>query len=267
MTKKGRSPKMDAERYDSGRVKPEKIAPNDRVRRAREILGSSFKADINDPFDVVHGMGWVSDAEHRIGVRYAMLNRRVMGRKPAHKSATGHLECERGEVDNTPIGNMTDAERVALWDRVFNDDRPLTEIADGENMAAWRVLDAAMTALERDQVRMVCVDTSWPQWAIWRLHGEIKRDTFARVATAENRAQTEQEIAQVAACFSSTHERKREILLNGLRSMIKATRPEVTVRTTRFTDPGSPVRKVEDIEHRVDEDGELVLEVVRRRKA
>ena len=115
--------------------------------------------------------------------------------------------------------DLDDKEISTIWDSVFGDGAiPFrSEERDLALYGRYIRLRTAMTMQEAQEVFLVCVMDSWPQWMAQRLVGR----NIELHAQSENRAMTEDELARRAKRFSSSFEEKYRILRAGLKAMAK----------------------------------------------
>jgi hypothetical protein len=171
------------------------------------------------PLDCAYGNGWVTIEEHKIGGIYASLCYGV-GLVRRTGAAGNRLEATPGGGARFRWTDLDDKEISAIWDSVFGEgcDLAPSEARDMALYGRYRCLRDAMTNQEAQEVFLVCVMDSWPQWLAQRLVGR----GIERRAQAENRAMTDDELARRAKRFSSSWEVKYKILRAGLKAMARA---------------------------------------------
>lgn len=244
----GGRPKQDGERYPNGRLKPQ--GPNQLVVDRRKALCDDV-TKATSPLDVALHHGWLDEADYRTGLDFAYIYRLAGFGQSSGGGAARH-EVEKPielSLDVTTdarsyFSALPHAEVAALWDRVFSDDGVVRATAADRAaaaMAKWKAANAAMTAAQREEVRLVCIEDSFPQWIIQRRAGRM----------------------------GTTWERKRDLLIAGLRAIRQALKP-----AGDQADAGPPAEPATlppatgvDRTVYVDQDtGETVLEVERVRR-
>jgi hypothetical protein len=273
-TNRGPKPK-DGERYPSGGLKPQGPTPELLAHR-RSIAADPAMGE--NPLDAAFSNGWLTADHRRLGKLYASVHRAasIGGPKANVTVAMGEaVSPDVFELDLYALRSMAPADVVALWDRVFSEvepDKDRREARAVRAMAQWRALNAAMTPAQRDEVFQVCVAESWPQWFVQRTAGERVRAQ----AVAERRALTDGEQALIGRRFSSSFERKRDLLTGGLEAIAKALQQGRKERRGRPSevrpDDRSPARAapasgyVSEVTEYVDQDGAPLYTVERRRR-
>lgn len=243
-SKKGR-PRKEGARTKSGRLK----APQLVIDRRKAMCDDVTKA--TSPLDVAHYNGWLDEAEYRAGLDYARLHRAAgFGVRGGGGGGGGASRMEIENPMDLSLDVTTDAksffsglphaEVAAIWDSVFNDDGRAKETA-GERAAkatlAWKAANAALTIQQRHEVRLVCIEDSFPQWILQRRTGRM----------------------------GTSWEAKRTLLIDGLRAIRRAIKPARPGANTAQAVPAPrPGQKVVDRTVYVDQDtGAQVLEVER----
>lgn len=237
-------PRKEGERYPSGKLKPP--ARNERVVAERkEMLGG--RTDIESastPMDLAHARGWLSTADYRAGLAFAEIRSRArLGGPRLGASGVQETSTTTG-IEKRTLREMTDAEIAAVWDLVFGQ-RVISdpEAATADAHRKWNVIQRALTGGEANELYLVCVLHSWPQWMVYKAR--------------------DKEIPEV-------WDAKRILLENGLRKVRTAFRemrgdpaPVVKIEPApeRYTGP-----KQAEHANYVNEDGELLYEVVRLRR-
>lgn len=248
--KAGRKPQAGA-RYPGGKLKPK--GPNPLVVDRRRALAKDITM-ATCPLDVAHTNGWLDDGDYQTGIMFARLHRAAgFGQVGAAMGASmqvpapTELSLSVALSDLSFFSGLPHAEIVELWDRVFDAETP---DRDGQTRRAekanrqWRAANAAMTLAERSEVEDVCIHDSFPQWVIQRAAGRL----------------------------DTSWERKRDLLISGLRKVKRALVDQAQVNGPVVFEqvpatPRAPTRA--EVEHTVyvDEAGEKLFEaerVVRR---
>ena len=213
-------PRKPGARYPSGQVKvpPRRFEATEAMSRHRAELCARPEL-ATTPLDCAFGNGWITIEEHRVGNTYAGLCYGV-GLVKRTGAAGSRLEATPGSAARFRWTDLEDKEISAIWDSVFGEHAvPLrSEERDLAIYGRYLRLRQAMTGHEAQEVFLVCVMDSWPQWMAQRLTGRA----IELHAQAENRAMTEDELARRAKRFTSSFEEKYRILRSGLKAMIKA---------------------------------------------
>jgi hypothetical protein len=161
-SKAGR-PRKKGERYPSGKLKPQTI---NEATIAKRAIGDASAGE--HPLDFALSKGWVSERQHRDAMAYRATFNRAHGPSGCgpQLALSKLAEVEPSESLKVSWSTMGDAEIVAIFDKVFNV-RPEDldrERAEAAALAAWRLMNAALTSREREELFMVCVLGSWPFW-------------------------------------------------------------------------------------------------------
>lgn len=242
---KGGRPRKAGARYPGGKLKPEPVAPNERVVAERErLLGPLGTLEKGDhPMDVALARRWLTEDQHRAGMAYASLYRQAQIGAPGLQSSR-NMESPAEPVDVQAKGmqDWTDAETTAVFDAVFNRVPPSGR-AEAAN-AKLRDLNAVLTPEERSEVCDCFVRASYPWWVTARANGH----------------------------FNTPHERKRTILVRGLETIAAKLKPAPRAADTIPFHAMAPVEpkhgpKREEVTRYVTPEGELIREVVMRRRA
>jgi hypothetical protein len=203
----GGRPRQEGERYPNGRLKPQK--PNTRTLEMRAALGVTDIGQAFSPIQIAARKGWMSAEDCRIAATFASIHT-LAGLGRSASAAGADREVEAGaDVSGDPTASsffatLPHAEVVAIWDAVFNSEGG--ELTDREDRAAkamkqWKAANAAMTPEQRSEVYDVCILDSFPQWIIQRAAGRER----------------------------TSWERKRDILIAGLRNVARALRPATAI--------------------------------------
>lgn len=258
-SKAGR-PKKAGDRYACGKLKPE--PPNAAVLAQRaQLLGSApDKAgkvaqyqDASTPLDLALARGWLTEAQHKAGVAYAAAYRSARLGAPSLDAGGVIASDPSTGGGRAVIADMSPAEIAAAWDLVFS--RRSAEGAQdrqAEAFARWKTLNATLTSAEQAELHLTCVMEDWPQWLVQRVNGR----------------------------FGTSWERRYVVLVAALDKLVLALRPpkrsEPRAKTAPVgleLAPGTPTAEPSglrgptrtDTTRYVDGEGELVLEVERKR--
>jgi hypothetical protein len=170
---KGGRPRKEGERYPNGDLKPKRELGNERVRDWRAAaLGSDQNLERADsPVSLALARGWLTEGQARTADEVAKRYRRfVRWFRPPALSSGGLREATAGSgVDKRSLQDMTDAEKTAVFDMVFNVRRSGAPDTADAALAGWQAVSKAMTPAQRSEVFAVCIQQSWPQWINWRL--------------------------------------------------------------------------------------------------
>lgn len=260
----GPKPKA-GERYPSGDLKPPGPAPEALAQR------EAMRADptrMGNPIDAAFVGGWLDIADYRAALTYASLYRRT---SPGCGPRLASLALPEADAALNELRGrrLSQAEIAQLWDEIVGEAAGETpeEVERRRELASaqWRLVNAAMTPNSRAEVFLVCVREAWPQWIVQRSAGEALRAK----AVAEKRALTDDELAYIARKFATAWERKRDLLVAGLRAIARTLadlsprKDEREVRQRPAPAPPIGTRVIEEITC-VDENGALVRIVERR---
>lgn len=237
--------RQDGERYANGRLKPP--GPNARTVEMRAAFGVNDIGQAFTPLQVAARQGWLSPADCRIAATFASIHTLAgLGRSASAVGADREVEAGAA-VSGDPsapsfFATLPHAEVVAIWDAVFASDGG--DPSDREKRAIratqqWKAANAAMTPEQRAEVYDVCILDSFPQWIIQRAAGRM----------------------------GTSWEKKRDLLIAGLRAVAHALKPQGVDRQlspqvdefkVRPLPPGSVRRSFY-----VDPDGHPLFEVER----
>lgn len=160
-SKAGR-PRKEGDRYPSGKLKPP--APNAELL-ARRKAGDASAGE--HPLDFALSRNWITEREHRDAAAYrTVFNRAHIGGIGPRLALSKYGEDEPSESLRKKWAELSDDYITAIFDKVFNGE-PMpedVERAEATALARWKVLNAALTAPEREELFMVCVLGSWPFW-------------------------------------------------------------------------------------------------------
>lgn len=227
-----------------------------------------------NPLDAALANGWLTDREHRAGKNYGMIYRQAAIGAPS-LAAGAFVETRWGEDDDLrgiAIRDMTSGEIAGVWTSAF-EEGPRAASADAREreaaaaLAKWRILNARLSAAVRTELFSVCVQETWPRWVIERVAGEQARAG----ASAERRALSDAELAQIARKFSEPWEQRRKLLVAGLQAVAGLL---AELSTSRFTPTKTPEPRpasrppasnlVKEVAEYVDGEGSLLFTVERR---
>lgn len=165
-SKAGR-PRKTGDRYPSGKLKP--AGPNATVA-AKRLIGDAQAGE--HPLDFALSREWITERQHKDAMSYrAAFNLSHIG---GPRLSCGSLaEAPPSEQLRINWSQMTDEEITEIFDRVFSgdvaiEDRPKLEAAA---LGRWKLLNAALSPSEREELFMVCVLGSWPFWMPKRAGG------------------------------------------------------------------------------------------------
>lgn len=160
-SKAGR-PKKEGARYPSGKLKPQ--GPNETVIERRKIGDVSAG---EHPLDFALGQGWLTERQHRDAMSYrACFNLAHSGAGGPRLALGSLIEVEPSENLRMSWSQLSDVEITDIFDRVFSGE-PLPGDRERAQVAAlvrWKLMNAALTSAEREEMFMVCVLGSWPFW-------------------------------------------------------------------------------------------------------
>jgi len=170
--KNGR-PREAGDRYPGGRLKPRKPTPEDierKARVARELAkgGDAWEA----PLRTMLARGLIEASEYLIAGRYVDAYegwRRAISATAPRAAAFNPPIAEESEFDmrRVSISTMRHKDIAAAWNNVFGlgrGDPVARDVVEERTMARWRMMNAAMTPVQRHQVFMVCVMEARPKW-------------------------------------------------------------------------------------------------------
>ena len=202
---KGGRPRKEGSRYPSGKLKP--TGPNPLVLARRKALcDDPTKATC--PLDAAYANGWLDLADYRTGIMFAHLHRAAgFGAEGAAMGssleAPTPMELSQDVTASAKsyFSSLSHAEIASIWDSAFEGAGEPGEDKDeraARANARWKLANAAMSPDERAEVHNVCILDSWPQWILQRR----------------------------ARRMDTSWERKRDLLISGLRAVRRALRPE-----------------------------------------
>lgn len=200
-------PRKSGDRKPCGRLRQVAPEPNSYVlERRRALAGPGVAVEAaENPLDLAHARGWLTERQHRAGAAYARIKRACKLGSQRVTLANLPEAPEWGEKDVRPIGQLPDAMIVQALENIAlpapNSSQERTERA----MAQWAQLCEALGMDELTQVEFVCVEESWPFWLTHRI---------ARAAAVE-RGEGEAHDAKFGKA-SAHHETKFQALASGL---------------------------------------------------
>lgn len=260
-TGKGRA-RQAGERHPSGELK--RSGPSQQlVERRRELCPNPDLS--SNPLDCAYGNGWLTEKDHRTGRQYAGIYR-ACGFSIGSTSASAGQEVDVGsELTKLSLSQMSDTAITAAWDAVMARPLKLGIEHDGALLEKWNRVNRNLNAAQRQQVYLVCVMDSWPQWLVQRIAGKTMRARLEVQAKAERRGLTEDELASILAKSSTHWERSRDNLIKGLAAVRAALQPKSiqSVPEPIEATPAPRTRKRAESTVYVDETGKLIREVVR----
>ena len=246
----GGRPRKEGDRFPSGKLRPQK--PNERTLEMRAALGVTDIGQAFSPIQIAARNGWLSPDDCRAAATFASIHT-VAGLGRSHAAVGAGLEVAPGtDVSGDPTASsffatLPHSEVVAIWDTVFNAEGGSETDRDSraqKAMQQWKAVNAAMTPEQRSEVYDVCILDSFPQWIIQRAAGRME----------------------------TSWERKRDILIHGLRAIARALRPaakdaRAALNHEEAENDAGPGRAGEGASVRrqfyVDQDGLPVFEVER----
>ncbi|MCZ4109548.1 hypothetical protein O3U67_15770 [Brevundimonas diminuta] len=244
---KGGRPRLKGDRTKGGRLKH---SPNERVMEIRAAFGVDHIGQAFSPIQIALRNGWLSVEDCCTASEFASLYAAAgLGRSSI--SMTSDLEVKtRTETTGDPtapsfFAQLPDQEVAMIWDLVFSNDggaQDTREERAARAMRKWKAANAAMSPEQRTEVHNVCILDSFPQWVIHRASGHM----------------------------GTGWERKRDLLISGLRAVRAALHPKTkradedltfipAEQPRQHVGAGSSTKRTTY----VDPDGEPVLEVER----
>lgn len=184
-------PQKAGDRYACGKLKPQTVAPNERVERERRALVGDSGADIataSDPLDFALARGFLSVPRHRAATSFAEAYERAkLGAPsldqggPQEASTTVEAYIERHHPRPRNQWDMMNAADVArVFDAVFNVYGGSPEEAELVAMVRWKAVMSPLTPEEQSELMAVCVRRSWPQWSIIKASGREVPEVWDR---------------------------------------------------------------------------------------
>lgn len=245
----GGRPRAEGDRYPNGKLRPQK--PNARTLEMRAALGVTDIGQAFTPIQIAARQGWLSAEECRTAAMFASIHS-LAGLGRSVSAVGAGLEVAAGtDVTGDPsaasfFATLPHSEVVAIWDAVFNTTGdPVDHDARAKKaMQQWKLANAAMTPEQRSEVYDVCILDSFPQWVIQRAAGRM----------------------------GTSWEKKRDLLIQGLRAAASALRPaaeiaQAAVERAELEAPHASTRVGEGASIRrqayVDQDGQPLFEVER----
>lgn len=172
---KGGRPRLDGDRYPSGKLKP--VKPNTKVVDIRAAFGLTKLGQKFTPIEVAFHRGWIDEETYTAAARFAALHRLAVVGGPAMPVQRDQSAGEGADVRLLSFAHLTDKEVAAIWDSAMPMAR--TPRDDEERRAKatrqWAEWNAAMTPQQRQEVFNVVIFDSWPQWVIQRAAGYFGR--------------------------------------------------------------------------------------------
>lgn len=217
-----------------------------------------------NPLDCAFANDWITEADHRTGRKYARIYNSCGFRIGSTTSSAGSEVDVGSELTKLSLSQMSDEVICAAWDTIMARPIKLGLDNDGALLEQWNAANRCLSAAQRQQVYLVCVMDSWPQWIVQRLAGKTFRERAEHQARAERRGLTDDEQAYVYAKFHSSWERARDHLVSGLAVIRSALRPPAQITYEPLAPaPRPPSKKRQESTVYVDEDGAFIREVVR----
>lgn len=258
-------PRVEGERSKDGHdVK--RPGPSKELLAQRKALCADPNMSTN-PLDCAFANGWLTEKDHRIGRRYAAIYTQC-GFRVGSITASSASEVDiGGELTHESLAQMSDAVIGAAWDNITDRTRGQGG-GDGASLDQWNVVNACLTAAQRQQVYLVCIMDSWPQWVIQRNRAKQLEAEYEALAKIEKRSLSDEEQAKIFKHKHSHWERSYDHLVSGLAAIRKAlAKPRVAPPTppkpvSAYLIPPRPKKRAETT-HYVDTDGIQILEVVR----
>lgn len=256
---KGR-PRKNGERHPSGElVRP---GPN-KFLIARRAAMCADPVQSTSPLDCAHANGWLTAKEHRTGRQYAGIYR-ACGFSIGSTTASAESEVDiESELCKLSLSQMSDATIVEAWDKIMDRPLKLGIDCDGALLKEWNRVNRSLSAVQRQQVYLVCVMDSWPQWLIQRHAAKVYRKQAESDAKAERRALKDDELAYIHKKLNSHWERDHVNLTAGLKAIAAALAKPAIEQLPYETAPAPPSRKRPESTVYVDEQGVFIREVVR----
>ena len=234
----GGRPRKAGERYPSGKLKPQ--GPNPIMLERRKAICADVTM-ASCPLDAAFANGWLSAAEYSAGRAYVAIHARAkLGAPTVPTQADQSRPDPVGDIRRVSWSEMSNDEIARIWDSAMSDmgsedAATRREESEAKAMAQWKAINAAMTAFERMEVDLVCIQESWPQW--------IQQRAAGRMDTA--------------------WERKRTTLVSGLAAIRRVIAKPKPANDVVVAPNASSTPRVVEREVYVNEAGEQVLEVER----
>jgi hypothetical protein len=263
-SKAGR-PRQEGARTASGRLKPP--GPNELMVERRKAMCADITM-ATDPLDCALANNWITVGDFRTAMTYASLHRAAITGGPGSGGGSGQHEASTGmDATGMTFAQMSSKDITEIWDSAFADtpNPEAKDLAQAEALAKFKAASNAMTAEQRAEVHRVVVTHSWPWWVTNRAAEAALRTKLKD----EDRDPTPEEYGRLAKYRISTHERKRDTLLEGLKAIRKGLKthrdrdkpPPAKIEAVPYRAPSA---KVDETTTYVDGEGKVVFTGVRR---
>lgn len=183
-SKAGRPRKVDAKRYPSGRLiaKDQVVEPNPFLLRQRATVMGDCASDpsvTENPMDLAHARGWLTQRQVEAGRRYAALYRSC---HPTRPCSAPHEAPPAGEREDRAWSEIPRAEIVVLFDRMMDATtaRSRPESLQAKAHSSYLALSAVMDRQAQIEVFNAFCLGMWPRWEVDAISD---RDTSADAAS------------------------------------------------------------------------------------
>lgn len=168
-------PRKTGERKPSGQLRWKPPGPNEVIVEQRKALLNDDKGlhRADNPLDLAHARGWLTEREHRAGESFARLHRSAGLASPGLSNGALPEADFAGQRDIRTWNELSDAEISEVWARVMS--KGVANASDGssKSMDSWVAICAVLSANQLREVELVCIHQSWPQWVIQRCAGHF----------------------------------------------------------------------------------------------
>ena len=175
-------PKPQAgERFPGGKLKPQKVAPNERVLAMRQATGLSDDDLRLGPIRYAYKRGWLEASDMVIAEVYADAYAKaglggpgVTARHEQESSAgaAAHLNVEWSELTEEQVRRLPwtafgPKDLAAIWDSAFRPEATGALVSGA--LRRWKALALSMSPTQRVEVDRVVITGHWPTWLTKRL--------------------------------------------------------------------------------------------------
>lgn len=185
---KGGRPRQDGARYPSGELRP--AGPNPETIARRQALCSDVTM-ATTPIDVMLANRWITEDQHRTAARYRQDHAHAGLDGPTVPTQRDLSAPASVDARGQSFAAMPAKDVAAVWDSAMSRNPPAANDRDAgqaRSMDRYREANRMLTPAQRNEVNDVVLMDSWPQWVLQRRAGN----------------------------FTTTWERKRDLLIDGL---------------------------------------------------
>jgi hypothetical protein len=212
-------PKKEGERFPNGQLKARgAVGPTAEMVAKRKVLAADGTKS-TCPLDAAVAQGWLTEDQQKAGRLFASLYRKADTQGPRLARVMLPETVTSVDVRDLKFAQLSDEEIVAIWDAVFtgNGGAPMTREQMAVNASKlWQRLAWAMRPKILAELHAVCIQEQWPSWLLRRIETKAKREAIINLATAEKRAVTEAELAELRRPMPDADQMRLALLREGL---------------------------------------------------